>query len=154
MSRSGKAAGAGEDFGAQLARWVRANLRDKRGEPRMTEDQLIHDAGIGRAGLYDILAGRAGASRQIKQETIDKIAAALGVKPPTILPSLVMADDAIPPPTTPLGLINEAAALLQQARDLVAESTLSEAEAVRARLALSRTGVRPKRPKDTREKPA
>ncbi len=145
-------------FEEALARWLRQALRGPDGRDRMTHSKLIEESGVGRATLYRLLGGE---GQEVDEATLLKLAAALEVPTPHVervlrlaAPGFQEAPDA-PLATPPLALLKEAEALLHEAIKLLeAEPTLSEAEAVRARLTLARTGVRPKRPKRTREKPA
>lgn len=84
--------------------------------------------------------GRAGRSPRPR---VDKIASVLGVPAPQIIPTLVHGET--PTPTTPLALVDEAAALLDLARRQLADPTPDTAVAKANHKALERlSGPHPK----------
>lgn len=109
VGRRGEATG---DLGAQIAAWFREARRTPKGQSYETEEAFYTAANVPRNTYYRMLERPDKAT----QPTLDKIAKACGVQPPSIVRTLRASDVPADRPRTVAWLIQEAEALLREAR--------------------------------------
>lgn len=107
----------GGDLGADLAEWLRLALIGPDGRPKMTDNKVIEKSGVGRGTFYDIKGGK---GAETGEETIKKLARALGVPVPRVDRRLTF--DLPQTPETPRALLRRAQDLLRRLEGMLPTS--------------------------------
>jgi hypothetical protein len=123
--RSQRSGGGSEpELGRALARWLRQSMQRPDGRQRMTKQQVIKAAKIGRDSFYRVWDGRGG---EVLAETLQKLATALDVPTPRIERTMRLDESNAAFAVPPLAKLQEAQALLREA--IAALDAEAEAEA-------------------------
>lgn len=113
-------------LGDAVARWLHGVMREGEGTGKLA---LSKASKVSRATIDRLLSGQA---EDVDQETLDKLAAALRVVPPTVVRRLELRSPA-PRVATPLALLREAVALLERAERKLAGGRVTSSQRGAAR---------------------